>query len=159
VSIDYENPDFSALVDMAMDGRPGPLQHTLRLLSAKLHRPLTDADYPECVHKMFKAFSPFAQANGMPNPGRPSKDTDQERLRLAYQKWVNALVLDGYEEKLLLIQITKETGGRELIGKHPYPINDEPSEHAHQEIGDEFGVGPDAIKKRLKKARKKGTPS
>lgn len=162
------NPDFESLVKMAMEGRPEPLQHALQQLSAKLRRPLTDADYPECVHMMFKAFAPFAQVNGMPNPGRPSKDPDQARLRLAYQKWVDALVLDSYEEKLLWLQIAKENDGGEIIDGEKCPIHQKPSDRAYELIAvefgsfNEFGDDPAAwVKKTIKKARarKKGTPS
>lgn len=167
MSIDYENPDFAALVDMAMDGRPGPLQHALRRLSAKLHRPLVRADYPPCVLDMLEAFAPFAQDNGMPKLGRSLKDPEQERLRLTYRKWVDALVLAGYEEKLLWLQIAKKTGGGEIIDGDRQHIAQEPSDRAHELIAVEFGnfdkfgdPASEAIKKmlRLARARKKGTP-
>lgn len=166
MSIDYENPDFSALVDMAMEGRPGPLQHALRLLSAKLRRPLEDADYPECVHMMFKAFAPFAQPNGMPKRGRPLKDAGQERMRQVYSKWVESLVRDAYEEKRLLLQIAKENGGGEIIDGERAPIHQKPSDRAREIIAEEFGnfdkfgdAKPDAFKKMLRgKVSKKGTP-
>lgn len=151
------SPTFEALVEMAMAGRPGPLQHALRRLSARLRRPLTEEDYPACVREMFEAFKPFAQDNGMPKRGRSLKDPVQERMRLIYSKWVESLVRDAYEEKRLLIQTAKENEWEELVGGRAYPLpNDKPSHLAREEIADEFGdVGSDAIKKML---RKKGTP-
>lgn len=153
-----DNPDFAELVAMALDGRPGPLQHALKQLALRLRRPLTREDYPQCVLDMLEAFAPFAQDNGMPKRGRPSSDPDKERMRFAYRAWVDSLVREGYENNRLMAQITKETGGREVIGKDAYPIDGEPSDHAHEVVGDEFGVGPDAIKKLIRKSRKKGTP-
>lgn len=150
--------DFVALVALALDGRPGPLQHALKQLALRLRRPLTSADYPQCVLNMLEAFAPFAQANGMPKRGRPSSDPEKEQMRVAYRAWVDSLVRDGYKKNRLMAQITKESGGREIIGKDDYPIDVEPSDHAHGVVGDEFGVGSDAIKKMLRKARKKGTP-
>lgn len=154
------NPDFESLVELAMDGNPFPLQDALRRLSARRRRKLTYDEYPECVRAMFATFAPFAQPNGMPKRGRALKDPEQERLRLIYRSWVESLIRESYEEKLQLYQWARMDGYRERVGNTSIMIDVEgkPSARALEEIGEEFGVGPDAIKKMLRKANKKGTP-
>lgn len=156
-------PDFEALVAMVWEGRPGPLQHALRQLGARLRRPLVPDDYPGCVHELFRAFSEVAQPNGMPKRGRPSNDPERERLRLAYRTWVLSFLKDAYDEKRLLIRIAKETGGGEVISGTAYPIDEKPADLAIEELATEFShetlgnVSPAAISKLLHPRGKKGT--
>jgi hypothetical protein len=144
--------DFQALVDQVLAGKPAPLHEALCRLQARLRRPLAREDYPPPVLEMFQSFAPYAQPNGMPKLGRPLKDPDLERLRTAYRAWVAFTVRDTYREKLLWANIGKQFG-REKIGDDFYPIDGEPSDLVYQEIGDQFGVGPDAIKKLLRKKK------
>lgn len=136
-------PDFDALVKLAMEGNPGPLHHALSDISARIaafeRRDMEKADYPPSVLAMFEVFAEVVQPNGMPKRGQPSKA--KLGIIKVYKAWLRYTVKVGYERKRLWAQITKETGGMEIIDGKVYPMPAmKPADIAIQEIAEEFGI-------------------
>ena len=65
-----DNPDFAELVAMALDGRPGPLQHALKQLALRLRRPLTRAD----VRSVFVGIRPLVRSGDARSTAALSRD-------------------------------------------------------------------------------------